>query len=271
MDILNCGGVMLRSWFLRAALALGFLLPASIQASAGENGTLVFAAASLTDVMTTIGKDYEADTGKKVVFSFGASSTLARQIEASAGADIFLSADEDWMNYLSERGLIRSSTRADLLANKLVLIAPATSKAELKIAPGFALAEALGEGRLAIADPDSVPAGKYARTALTSLGVWNSVVDHLAQAENVRIALAYVARGETPFGIVYLTDAIAQKQVRVVDTFPDDTHLPISYPAALTRMASPDAAQFLAYLSGPRAKVVFAKAGFDVLAKAKQP
>ncbi|HEY4344295.1 MAG TPA: molybdate ABC transporter substrate-binding protein [Parvibaculum sp.] len=259
-----------RAW--RTAFAVVFFFTASFTAASADAGkTLVFAAASLTDVLTQIGKDYEAQTGKKVVISFAASSALARQIEASPGADIFFSADQDWMDYLAERGLIRNDTRADLLGNKLVLVAPAASTASFNIGQGFPLAQALDGGRLAVADPDSVPAGKYARTALTSLGVWNGLVDHLAQAENVRVALAYVARGETPFGIVYLTDALAQKKVRVAGTFPEDSHLPITYPVALTKTAAPEAAEFLAYLKSAKAKDVYAKAGFTVLTQGNQP
>lgn len=255
---------------VRTAFAVAFFIAASLSSAHAEAGkTLVFAAASLSDVLTTIGQKYEAETGRKVVMSFAASSVLARQIEASSGADIFFSADEDWMDYLATRGLIKPETRADLLGNKLVLVAPASSTLTLQIAQGFPLLDALGGGRLAVGDPDSVPAGKYARTALTSLGVWSSVVDHLAQAENVRVALAYVARGETPLGIVYLTDALAQKKVRVVGTFPEDSHLPITYPVALTKTAGADAAAFLAFLTSPEARDIFAKAGFTNLEKGR--
>lgn len=251
---------------MRAAFAVAFFFIASFSAAQAQaGGTLVFAAASLTDVLTAIGKDYEAETGKKVVLSFASSSVLARQIEASPGADIFFSADEEWMDYLATRGLIKPESRSDLLGNELVLVAPASSTLELKIAQNFPLLDALNGGRLAIGDPDSVPAGKYGRSALTSLGVWGSVVDHLAQAENVRVALAYVARGETPLGIVYKTDALAQKKVRIVGTFPEESHLPITYPVALTKTAGADAASFLAYLGTPKAKEIFAEAGFLVL------
>src|SRR5580692_6981237 len=181
----------------------------------------VFAAASLSDALTEIGKNYEAKTGQHVVFSFAASSALAHQIEASKGADIFVSADTDWMDELDGKGLIAKDTRKNLLGNSLVLISPADLNVTLKIAPQFALAKALGNGRLAIAEPNSVPAGKYAKAALTTLGVWSDVADHTAPAENVRAALAYVARGEAQFGIVYRTDALAEKKVRIVDTFPE--------------------------------------------------
>ncbi|HEY1962997.1 MAG TPA: molybdate ABC transporter substrate-binding protein [Rhizomicrobium sp.] len=225
----------------------------------------VFAAASLTDALNTIGKSYEAKTGRHVALVFAASSTLARQIEASAGADVFISADTEWMDYLDSKGLMKHETRRNLLGNHLVLIAPADSKISLRIAPHFNLLGALGNGRLAIADPDSVPAGKYGRQALTRLGVWNSIADRLASAENVRVALAYVARRETPLGIVYTTDAMSEARIRIVDTFPDITHTPIAYPAALTKDAKPDAAAFLAFLSSADATSVFTKAGFVVL------
>jgi molybdate transport system substrate-binding protein len=188
---------------------------------------------------------------------------LAKQIEAGAGADVFFSADRDWMDYLDKRGLLRSGTRVELLGNALVLIAPADSQVQLKIAPHFALLPALGEGRLACGDPDSVPAGLYARAALTQLGVWAEVAPRLARAENVRTALAYVARAETPLGIVYQTDAKAEKRVRVVDVFPPDTHPPIVYPAAETAAAQPQAAQYLDFLRAAGAQEIFARYGFS--------
>lgn len=253
---------------IRTAMAVLLLASASFSTASADNArTLVFAAASLTDVLTAVGKAYEAETSKKVVFSFAASSVLARQIEAAPAADIFFSADEEWMNYLETRDLIRADSRVDLLGNQLVLVAPATSILTLPVTQGFDLLGALNGGRLAIGDPESVPAGKYARTALTSLGVWSAVMDHLAQAENVRVALAYVARGEAPLGIVYKTDALAQKKVRVVGSIPEDSHPPIAYPVALTKTAGPDAAAFLAFLGSDEAREIFAKAGFTNLAR----
>jgi molybdate transport system substrate-binding protein len=222
----------------------------------------VFAAASLSDALTQIGKNYEAKTGQHVVFSFAASSALARQIEASKGADIFVSADADWMDELDSKGLIAKDTRKNLLGNSLVLISPADLNVTLKIAPHFALAKALGNGRLAIAEPNSVPAGKYAKAALTALG---DVADHTAPAENVRAALAYVARGEAQFGVVYRTDALAEKKVRIVDTFPESSHPPIVYPAALTKDANANARGFLDYMESADARIVFEKDGFTVL------
>ena len=257
------------NWRKNIMVALAVLLLAVVPARAGEGGTLVFAAASLTDVLTKIGADYEAATGKHVTFSFAGSSVLARQIEAGSPADMFISADEAWMDHLATRDLIAADTRTDLLGNRLVLIAPAGSDATLTIAEGFPLVAALNGGRLAIADPDAVPAGKYARMALTSLNVWSDLTGHLAQAENVRIALAYVARGETPFGIVYETDAKSQPKVRIVDVFPEATHPPITYPAALLKTAGPEASVFLAYLKSDAATAAFAAAGFTPLAQSK--
>ncbi|MGZ5940007.1 MAG: molybdate ABC transporter substrate-binding protein, partial [Rhizomicrobium sp.] len=173
--------------------------------------------------------------------------------------------DAEWMDYLDGRGLIAHATRRNLLGNRLVLIAPRDSNMSLTIEPHFNLLAALHGGRLSIADPDTVPAGKYARTALTTLGVWNSVADHLANAENVRVALAYVARGEAPLGIVYSTDAFSEKRVHIVATFPESSHTPIVYPAALTRDAKPEAQAFLDFLSGPEARAIFEKNGFIVL------
>jgi molybdate transport system substrate-binding protein len=251
--------------FAAAGFALAAMAPLLKAATAPTKPITVFAASSLTDALNKIGKNYEATTGRHVTLVFAASSALARQIEASAGADMFVSADTGWMDYLDRKGLVAHASRHNLLGNRLVLIAPAESKIAVKIAPHFDLSGALGAGRLAIADPDSVPAGKYGRQALTSLGVWNAVVDRLAPAENVRVALAYVARGETPLGIVYRTDAMNGPGVRIVDSFPDSTHAPIVYPVALTRDAKPDAAAFLAFLSSPEANGVFTKAGFSVL------
>ena len=247
-------------WIRAAGIVAIF---ASLPARAAD--ITVFAAASLTGTLNQVGDAYRHDAGKTVVFSFAASSALARQIEASSGADIFISADTDWMDYLDARGLIAHSSRIDLLGNRLVLIAPADLKISLVIAPHFNLAGAVGNGRLALADPASVPAGKYAKAALTSLGVWPAVENKIVPAENVRVALAYVARGEAPLGIVYATDARAEPQVRIVAAFPESSHPRIVYPAALTRDAKPDARAFLAYLSSARASAIFTRAGFTLL------
>ena len=223
---------------------------------------LVFAAASLTNVLGELSPAYEKSAGVTVKLSFAASSALARQIESGAKADVFVSADEEWMNYLDERKLIIGGTRRDLVANRLVIIAPADSNIRLAIAPGFQLAESLREGRLATGDPDTVPAGKYAKAALIALGVWNSVAAKLARAENVRTALMYVARGEAPLGIVYTTDALVEPKVRIVDTFPEGTHAPITYPAAATRAARTEARAYLEFLTGSEAAATWKKYGF---------
>ena len=225
----------------------------------------VFAAASLTDVLQELGDGFTKETSIPVRFSFAASSALARQIENGSPADVFFSADLEWMDYLQARNLIQPGTRHNVLGNRLVLIAPTDSKVRLKIEPGFALATALGKGRLATGDPDAVPAGRYAREALTTLGVWAEVADRLVRADSVRSALAFVDRGEVPLGIVYETDALIDKQVRVVDVFPDNSHLPIVYPVALTSRAGADAAKFVAYLRGPAGEIAFKAHGFKTL------
>jgi molybdate transport system substrate-binding protein len=245
-----------------AALTLA-LLSAAPQAYAQDTVT-VFAAASLTDSLKTVADAYKAKTGKAVTLSFGASSALARQIEQGAPAGIFFSADTDWMDYLQQKNLIDTASRKTLLGNQLVLIGAPGSK-PIIIGPHFNLAGALGDGRLALADPASVPAGKYGKAALTALGVWDSVAARVAPAENVRVALEYVARGEAPYGIVYATDARVAPQVKVAGVFPEMTHPPIVYPAALTKVATPAARDFLAFLSGPEARAIFEKAGFSQL------
>ncbi len=240
--------------------------------TAGENAPaqlLVFAAASLSEALDEVGRAFTTRTGVRVNASYAASSVLAKQIEAGAPADAFFSADLAWVDYLDERGLLKRGSRRDVLGNSLVLIAPADSPLRLSIAPGFDLTAALGEGRLATADPDSVPAGKYARAALTKLGVWQSVSDRLVRGENVRAALAYVARGEAPLGIVYQTDAQAEKRVRVVGVFPEDSHPPITYALALTVRARPEAARFADFLASETARQIFTRYGFTPLPAAR--
>jgi molybdate transport system substrate-binding protein len=223
---------------------------------------LVFAAASLQTAFDALVVPLERVTGGRVRVSYAASSALARQIENGAPADLFISADLEWMDHLAGRQLIRADSRADLLGNRLVLIAPAGQPVTMKIAPGFGLAAALGRDRLALADPAAVPAGKYARAALTSLGVWDAVAGRIAAAENVRAALRLVSRREAPLGIVYYSDAVADTGVRIVDTFPESAHPAIVYPAALTSTASPAAAKVLEYLQSNEARAVFAAQGF---------
>jgi molybdate transport system substrate-binding protein len=224
---------------------------------------LVFDAASLTDVVEELGRVFTEQAHLQVKSSPAASSVLAKQIEAGAAADVFFSADLEWMDYLEQRKLLRPGSRQNVVRNRLVLIAPADSKVNLKIAPGFDLSKALGGGKLATGDPDSVPVGKYAQAALEKLGVWNRVSGQIVRAENVRAALAFVARGEAPLGIVYRTDALAEKRVRIVDEFPQDSYPPIVYPVALTARASPEAQRFLDFVVGEVAKPIFRRYGFD--------
>ena len=223
----------------------------------------VFAAASLREALDQQAKAFQASTGSKVIVSYGASSALARQVESAAPADVFISADVDWMDYLAKRNLLATGTRVDLLRNTLVLIAPARSTASLRIGPDFGLAAALGKEKLAMANPDSVPAGKYGKAALEKLGVWAGVAKQVARADNVRAALALVSRGEAPFGIVYATDAHADNSVKIVDAFPTDSYPPIVYPAAvLASSKSPAAKPFLAYLRSAPAKPTWERYGF---------
>jgi molybdate transport system substrate-binding protein len=252
-----------KQWIRGGIVALALVL-APLAAHAA--GITVFAAASLTDALGDVGKAYKAKTGNDATFSFAASSVLAKQIEASGGVDVFMSADTDWMDYLDKHALIVPGTRKDLLGNHLVLIAPADSNVAIAIAPHFDLAGALHGGKLSVADPASVPAGKYAKAALTALGVWDSVAASLVPGENVRAALKYVSSGEAPLGIVYTTDALSDKGVHIVGTFPEDSHAPIVYPAALVKDAKPEARAFLDFLSGPEARAVFERDGFTVLA-----
>jgi molybdate transport system substrate-binding protein len=225
----------------------------------------VFAAASLKTALDALLTPCGGDAGAPFRASYAASSTLAKQIEEGAQADLFISADLDWMDYVATRRLIQAETRVNLLGNRLALVAPASHPVTLGIEPGFALAKALGDGRLAVADPASVPAGKYARAALTSLGVWDSVAGRLAPADNVRAALLLVSRAESPLGIVYRSDAIADPSVVTVALFPTQTHPPIVYPAALTSRATAPAAKVLACLRGAPARAEFERQGFDVV------
>ncbi len=250
-------------------LAIGAWFLSIGSAVAQPHQIVVFAAASLKNALDDVRAQYERETGKRVTVSYAASSTLAKQIEAAAPADIFLSADLDWMDYLAERKLIKPDTRVNLLGNSIVLIAPVGGTASIAIGPNFPLAAALGNDRLAMADPNTVPAGKYGKAALEKLGVWSTVAERIAPTENVRAALLLVSRGETPLGIVYKTDAAADKGVKIVASFPADTHPPIVYPMALIANSSnPDAAGFAAYLRSAAAAPLFEKQGFTVLNRA---
>lgn len=242
-----------------AACAFGF----SVRA---QEPVTIFAAASLKTALDDISAAWSEETGKATNISYAGSSALARQIEEGAPADVFISADLDWMAYLSERGLIDTASERQLLGNRIVLVAPADSTVELAIVPDFDLVGALGDGRLAMANVEAVPAGRYGKAALETLGVWDSVSDKVAQAENVRAALQLVALGEAPLGIVYQTDATAEPRVRVVATFPKDSHEPIIYPAArIAGSGNADAGAFLDYLQGDAARAIFEDQGFTVL------
>jgi len=255
----------LRRVFVIGAIAAAVFITMA-PASAQTQDILVFGAASLKNALDDANARYQRKTGGKIVVSYGASSTLAKQLESGAPADIFISADLDWMDYVAQRKLIKPETRANFLGNKLVLIAPGESKVTLTIGPNFPLAQALGGGRLAMADPAFVPAGKYGKASLEALGVWNSVSDKIAPAQDVRTALTYVSRGEAPLGIVYQTDAAADKGVKVVGAFPDGTHPPIIYPMAVTAASNnPGVGAYMSFLKSSEARSAFESQGFVVL------
>ena len=235
-------------------------------AHAQSKDVIVFAAASLKDALNEVVEGFRRNTGKRVAASYAATSILAKEIATGAPADVFISANPNWMDYLEQRNLIKPWSRRDLLGNKLVLIAPSNRTARLAIEPGFPLATALGDGRLAMADPASVPAGMYAKAALQKLGVWSAVAQRILAAENVRATLLLVARNEAPLGIVYATDAAIDPGVRVIGTLPRETHPPIIYPVALTATSeNPDAAALTVYVRCAQARAQFQKAGFSVL------
>ena len=247
---------------LLAGLCLAIVMPTAHAAK-----LLVFAAASLKPALDTLIASPEARSIADITVSYAASSQLARQIEHDAPAALFISADPEWMDYVEQRGKLVADSRSDLLGNALVLIAPNESSITLTITPGFDLAAALGsDGRLAIGEPNSVPAGKYAKTALTSLGAWSTVESRLVPAVNVRAALSFVARGETPLGIVYRSDAISESEVRVVDTFPQLSLPPIVYPVALLKDGNNAAGhRLLDLLHSAQARAIFDRFGFDNL------
>lgn len=256
-----------------AALTLGGLLvaPGAWSAQAGEP-VVVFAAASLKNALDDAAAAWTKVSGTPARISYAGSNALAKQIEAGAPADLFVSADSAWMDYVERANLLRPGTRVDLLRNALVLVAPgprnATADPRIALAPdlGDTLTHVLGGGKLAMATIDAVPAGKYGKAALEKLGAWDAVKGQVAQAENVRAALLLVARGEAPLGIVYATDAVAEPNVHVVATFPADSHPPIVYPAALTLDSrNPEATALLAYLRGPAARGFFERQGFTVV------
>lgn len=246
------------------------MLMAGAPAAQADDDVIVFAAASLKGALDEVDRAWEAETGRSAKISYAASSALAKQIEEGAPADVFISADLDWMKYLSDKSLIKAGSAMKLLGNKIVLVAPADSSAEVKIENGFDLAGLLGEGRLAMGDVKAVPAGKYGKAALESLGAWAGVEGKIAQAENVRAALRLVATGEAPLGIVYQTDAAVEPGVKIIGVFPDDSHAPIVYPIAVTaESTNSDAVRFVEYLQTDRAKNLFEAQGFTFLAGAQ--
>lgn len=243
-------------------LAMAIAVPPAL---AAEKIT-VFAAASMKTALDAANAAYTKSTGNTVTVSYAASSALAKQIEAGAPADIFISADLDWMDYLTRKDLVKTQTRKNLLGNRIVLVAPKGSAKPIEIKPGFDLSSLLGDGRLAMGSVDSVPAGKYGKAALEKLGVWDSVSAKVAGAENVRAALALVSREEAPYGIVYQTDAAADPGVAIVGTFPQDSHPPIIYPAAqIAGSKNTAAADYLKFLESPDAASFFTSQGFTVI------
>ena len=255
--------------FARIIFALTIVcgLPSS-STFAEEKGLTVFAAASMKNALDDVDAAYTAKTGVKVVASYAASSVLAKQIDQGAPADIFLSADIDWMDYAAKQKVIKTETRTNLLGNSIVLIAPKDSAIDkVAIGSGFDLAKLAGPGRIATGDVSSVPVGKYAKAALEKLGAWEAAAPKFAMAESVRAALTLVARGEAVLGIVYATDAKVEPEVKIVGTFPADSHPPIIYPLAATTSAGPKAADYLAFLHTSAAKTIFEKYGFTFLVR----
>ncbi|PDQ17607.1 molybdate ABC transporter substrate-binding protein [Mesorhizobium sanjuanii] len=253
---------------LRAIAIAGFAaaLTAVMPAAHAEDKVVVFAAASLKDGLDAVNKACAADVGETAIISYAASSALAKQIEGGAPADIFISADLDWMKYLSDQNLTKPDTEVKLLGNEIVLVAPKDSTVETKIEKGFDLATLIGDGKLAMGDFKAVPAGKYGKAALESLGVWSSVEGKVAQAENVRAALKLVSTGEAALGIVYATDAHAEPGVKVIGTFPEDSHPPIIYPVAqIADSKDTDMPAFLKCLQSAKAGALFKQQGFTVL------
>jgi molybdate transport system substrate-binding protein len=239
--------------------------PPAVPAGA-DTGPVVFAAASMKTALDAVAAAWKANGGKTVSIVYASSAVLAKQIEQGAPADIFISADLQWMDYLDKAKLIRAGTRRNLLGNQLVLIEPSDADSKVKIAQGFDLAGAAGDGKIAVCAIDSCPGGIYAKEALEKLGVFETVEPKLAQADNIRNALTFVARGEARFGIVYKTDANAEPKVKLVGTFPASSHSPIVYPVALVAASkNPDAASFLAYLSSQAATKIFTGQGFEIL------
>ena len=256
---------------LFAALTLFATIAATPLPASAQQGLTVFAAASLKNALDDVDAAFAKTGGPKITASYAASSALAKQIEQGAPADVFISADIKWMDYLAGKNLIQPDTRVNLLGNKLVLIAPKDSKlANVKVEKGFDIAKLAGDGRIAVADVKAVPAGLYAKAALESLGSWAAAEPKLAQAENVRATLAFVARGETPLGIVYETDAKIEPKVKIVGYFPNGSYPPVTYPVAAT-VSRKNAAvgKYLDFLRTPAVKAIFEKYGFSFLVPPK--
>jgi molybdate transport system substrate-binding protein len=245
--------------------ALIFAHSASAQENSTKEPVVVFAAASLKNALDAISVAWQRESGQSVNINYAASSTLAKQMEQDAPAQIFISADLDWMDYVEGKGLIKPESRVNLLGNRLVLVAPKDDAPSIDLKEGTDLAKILGDGRLAMGNVDAVPAGKYGKAALEKLGIWASVSNKIAQAESVRAALLLVSRGEAPLGVVYQTDAAADPGVKIVGTFPAESHPPIIYPVALTTKANTAAAAFLDYITSAKAVLVFEAQGFTVL------
>ena len=256
--------ILARRSFIAAAM-VGFVLAGTAPISRADGEVTVFAAASLTDVLRAAAASWQAKGNSAVVLSFGSSATIAKQVEAGAPADIFASADEKWMSYLSDKNLMEASTVHRPVGNDLVLVGPANA-ADIAISSSTNLAGALNGGRIAMGDPKSVPAGRYGEQALTKLGLWDSVKDKVAPAENVRAALALVQRGETPLGVVYMTDARGVQDVKIVGTFPDDSHDPIVYPIGIVAGHNrPEVKGFFDFLGSDEGKALFKAYGFKIL------
>ena len=252
----------------RAVIALLLTILAVLPARAQTVTLTAFVAASMKSAVDDINAEFTKTTGIQVVSSYAASSALAKQIEAGAPADLFASADLEWMDYLVGKKLIKDDSRVNLLGNRLVLIAPKDSKiGNVTISPGFDLARLAGDGRIATGDVRAVPVGKYAKAALEKLGTWRAAEPKFAMADNVRAALTLVGRGEAVLGIVYETDAKVEPNVKIVGHFPEDSHPAIVYPVALTATAKPDAVRYIAQMRSNAAKTIFEKYGFSFLIK----
>jgi len=251
-------------------LVAALLLFAAVVAhpAAAQETLTIFAAASLKNALDEANAAFTKATGVKATASYEASSALAKQIEAGAPADVFISADLRWMDYAAQKNLIKPDSRVNLLGNRLVLIARQDSKLDaVTIGDGFDIARLAGDGRIAVADVQAVPAGLYAKAALETLGAWAAAEPKLAQGQNVRATLAFVARGEAPLGIVYATDAKVEPKVKIIAVFPDGSYPPVTYPAAATATGKTAAARYLQFLRGAEAKAIFEKYGFSYLIK----